>query len=86
MRNQKSVRNWVLSTENQIQHAPDFKLTPSQKQVVSQDIKYGDPRKPDVLYTYFVFGPCQVFQGIRASGDDMERHARHSAHAIVKIY
>ena len=47
-----------LCTELQIQHIPDFELTPGQKQVVSQDIKYGKPRKPDVLYTYFVFGSC----------------------------
>lgn len=72
--------------ESRIQHIPDFKLTPGQKQVVSQDIKYGKPGKPDVLYTYFVFGSCQVVQCIGASGDDVEWHARHSAHGIVQIY
>jgi hypothetical protein len=32
-------------------HKPDFKLTPGQKQVMSQDIEYGQPRKSDVLDT-----------------------------------
>lgn len=81
----KSAKNHMPS-EIWMQHEPDFKLAPGQKQVVSQDIKCGKPRKSDVLYTQFVFGSCQVFQSISASGDDMERHARHSAHAIVQIY
>jgi hypothetical protein len=79
----KSARNHA---EIWMQHKPDFKLAPGQKQVVSQDIKYGKPWQSDVLYTQFVFGSCQVFQRIRASGDDMQLHARHSAQAIVQIY
>jgi hypothetical protein len=75
-----------LCTELEVPHKPDFKLAPGQKQVVSQDIEYGYPRKSDVLDTQFVLRSCHGFQSIRASGDDMERHARHSAHAIVQIY
>jgi hypothetical protein len=67
-------------------HKPDFKLAPGQKQVVSQNVENGHPRKSDVPDTQFVFGSCHDFQRIGACGDDMERHAWHSAHAIVQIY
>jgi hypothetical protein len=41
--------SWGSCAELGIPHKPDFKLAPGQKQVVSQDVKYGQPRKSDIL-------------------------------------
>ena len=45
----KSKVSWELGAELEILDKPDFKLAPGQKQVVSQDIEYGYPRKSDIL-------------------------------------